>query len=168
MTRVSSDQAQRERDTLRSIIVAIVDFHAAREPDFRDGAAESFRATTDRVHATGSLSGLRQMRDDLVAMTDALRLAPAELNELDALLRMSARVSLDDVFARQFARITKLRERGRISTEAQYYLAKERLERIWDNPAHSDEFNDLQRIIDAYETTAAARAHADPHRDPAA
>jgi hypothetical protein len=51
------------------------------------------------------------------------------------MLREQAGVSLDDLQARRLACIARVRERGRITADEQYHLVRERVEKIWDDPA---------------------------------
>jgi glycerol-3-phosphate dehydrogenase len=77
--------------------------------------------------------------------------------ELDRRLRVEAGVTLDSLLTRRLARVAKLRAQGRLATEAQYYLVRERVEEVWDDPERAEEHAQLQAMVNAYEERVARR-----------
>ena len=155
MTKPLSSERQRELNVLPAVILTIIDFHASREEEFGESTAPAVRQIADAAWQKRAVSDLRQIRDELVGMTEALHIPGADLQRLQAMLRDRAGVSLDQVLAERYARIGRVRRTGRITTEAQYYLVKERVESIWYDPAHAEEIEELKALMAAYEEHAA-------------
>jgi hypothetical protein len=100
---------------------------------------------------------MRTIRDDLLAATEGTVNDPRDRQRLDALLRERTGFGLAHHFSAQHARIAKIRERGFITTDRQYYLVKERLELIATEPEHQDEATTLQALLTTYEERVALR-----------
>ena len=154
MPRSLSPEREAELDALRRLQLALADFFA---PELDAEAAAELREATERAYGGRSLAGLRAMRDESVAMVEACVREPARQRQLDTLLRERAGTSLDALLTRRRAGIAKIREQGRIATDAQYYLVREYVELIWQDPERAEEFAALQGLLDAYEQRAARR-----------
>jgi hypothetical protein len=95
------------------------------------------------------------MLDDLVAMIPAA--TQAERHELDRRLKERAGVTLSSLMERQFAQIERLVRRGKLTSEQQYYLVREHVELIDDDPEYEAELPKLFALLEAYEIVAAKR-----------
>ena len=113
-------------------------------PDLGPAAA----AGIDRAYAERDLRALRLARGDVIAMAQAATVA--ERRELDATLRAEAGVSLDDLSARDVQRIARIRARGRLTSEEQYYLVRERVDYIAGRPDRADEYGELPKLLHEY------------------
>jgi hypothetical protein len=152
MPRRLSPEKQQELDDLCALLRVLVEFKRTfLEPRIGERMMEAVEGACE----AGNLTGLRMVRDDMMAMLDAD--GSGHLRALDVLLRERLGITVDDLRARQRARIAKVRERGRITTEDQYYMIRERVEVIWDDPAKAEEFQALQGMMVAYEDRAARR-----------
>ncbi|HET6232648.1 MAG TPA: hypothetical protein VFE05_21415 [Longimicrobiaceae bacterium] len=74
------------------------------------------------------------------------------------MLRDGAGISLDSLNAKRLARIAKVRQKGKITTDAQYYLLRERIEEVWEDDERQDELHALQALMQDYEDRIVARA----------
>ena len=154
MPRSLSPERQGELNSLYALTKALVEFHRA---GFRDNLAAQLAEVVERTYRDGSLPGMRQIRDDLLAATEATVNQPSDRQRLDALLRERTGHALAHHFAAQRGQIEKIRERGFITTDRQYYLLKERLELIATDPEHQDEAAALQALLTTYEERAGER-----------
>lgn len=146
MPRALSPERQQELDSLRAILLVFADF---QRPYFDGRIADMMVEAVEKGYRERALSGLRMVRDDMVAMSEGC--TAEQMRQLDVMLRKRAGTSLDDLHGRRLARIAKIRERGRITSETQYYLAKEHVEFIWSGPERREEFQALQIMTVAYE-----------------
>ena len=89
--------------------------------------------------------GLRMaINDTLEMITD---LPQAEIDRLDMLLSQEALPTVAFVRARFSKVLRGIMKRGRIRTEDEYYLVRNAVEM----PAHTDDFEALWRMLEAYE-----------------
>ncbi|HEX6534623.1 MAG TPA: hypothetical protein VF041_08495 [Gemmatimonadaceae bacterium] len=153
MPRNLSPEKQQELDTLYRTLKAFMEWQPTADDPSVQAAMTEVRERLERDYAAGKFSGWREALNDFVAM--AQYGTPEQKRRLDGLLRDQAGISLDDLRTKQLARISKIRERGRITGDEQYYLVKERVEEIWDDPSKAEEFRALQAMLDAYEARAA-------------
>jgi hypothetical protein len=101
------------------------------------------------------LSGLREARNDLLEWASY---APGtEMRRLDHHLKSSIGLSLDDLQSKRLARLAKIREAGRITTDEQFRLAYARVEQIWDDAERRGEFDTLSRLMSDYEERVSRR-----------
>jgi hypothetical protein len=148
MPRKLSPEHQLELESLYRVLQVFAAFADGLMPDLASAASDGLR----RAYDTRDLRGLRMARGDLVAMAQAA--TAAQRRDLDAQLRARTGVSLDELTARDVQRVDRIRARGRVSSEEQYYLVRERVEFITGEPSHSAECAELQHLLDAYESRA--------------
>jgi hypothetical protein len=98
------------------------------------------------------------MLNDLVTVIQAA--TPAQRHDLDVQLRSGADCSLSSLMQKQFAQIERILKRGELTSEQQYYLVREHVELIADDPEHVQDLPRLLAMLDAYELVAAKRARA--------
>ena len=160
MPRRLSPEKQFELESLSrvlSVIAAYLDGLSGLGPDAPSLAKAVTRASEER-----NLRGLRMAQGDLIAMTQAA--TPAQRRELDHLLRDRVGVSLSSLMDRQEAQISRVRERGKLTSEQQYYLVREHVEFIGDDPERAEELRALSVMLEEYEAAAAKRLER-AHRD---
>jgi hypothetical protein len=148
MPRKLSPEHQLELEPLYRVLQVFGDFADGLTPDLGPALSEGLR----RAYEARDLRGLRMARGDMVAMAQAATVA--QRRELDAQLQARAGVSLDDMTVRDVQRVDRIRSRGRVSSEEQYYLVRERVEFINGDPTRSAECAELQRLLDAFEPRA--------------
>lgn len=102
-----------------------------------------------QAYERGHLRGLRMAYNDPVEMTRAANVPQRRL--LDARLRKEENVSLGALNTKTVERIDRIRARGRITSEEQYYLVREHVEFIAGDPNHAGEARELLGLLDAYE-----------------
>ena len=143
MPRRPAPEQQQEFDTLWAQVRAMAEF---LQPEWVASLEESMAG---RRATRANISGLREARTDLLEMASYL---PGEqLRTLDAHLQQRCSTPLDQLQTKRLSRIADLREKGRITTDEQFRLAYGRVEQIWDNPAHAEEFTHLSTLMAAYE-----------------
>lgn len=152
MPRRLSPERQHELDILREVFIVFGAYLDEQVPV----PGHSWRTLVESVHSRGDLAGMRMVRNDLIAMLVAF--SAAQRRELDRRLREGAGTTLDALETKHVDRIAKLRAKGRITTEPQYYLVKERIEVIWDDPGRTEEFQTLQGMVEDYEERTVRRA----------
>jgi hypothetical protein len=154
MPRQLSPERQRELDELFAVDSVLASFF---DRDIRLPSGRSLSAALLQAYERRDLAGVRMVHADFVGgMLPAC--SAAQRRELDRLLRAGPGVTLDSLEAQQLERIRRVQAKGRISSVQQYYMLKERVEVIWDDPARVEEFRALQALLDAYEERAARRA----------
>ena len=102
------------------------------------------------------LRGLRIAYNDLVVMTRAANATQRRV--LDARLRKEANTSLGALDKKAIERIDRIRARGRITSEEQYYFVREHVEFIAGDPDHPGDARELVELLDAYEQRASRKA----------
>lgn len=153
MTRKLSPERQQELDALYRIALVFCEFRRSRLPPQFSGMLSEI---VEKVYASQSITGMRSVQDELMNMLIG---TPADdLRGLDTMLREGAGISLDSLNAKRLARIAKVRQKGTITTEAQYYLLRERIEEVWEDDERQDEFHALQAMMQDYEDRIVARA----------
>src|SRR5690606_34325214 len=113
-------------------------------------------AVTRKAYSDRDLRGMRMMYNDLVEMTKAAD--ARERRDLDERLRARAGLNLELVQAKLTERIEKIRKRGKLTSEEQYYLVREHVEFIFDTPGREDEVQQLLAMINDFEERTVARA----------
>jgi hypothetical protein len=151
MARRLSLERQRELDDLR----AIFEVFGAFEDDIAPVAGRSWAGIVSAAHERGDLAGMRMIRNDSIESLVAF--SAAQRRELDRRLRAGPGITLDSLEAQHLARIDRIRAKGRIATEPQYYLVKERIEVIWDDPERAEEYQALRAVLQEYEERVAQR-----------
>src|SRR6476661_8261644 len=128
MARRLTPERQRELDDLR----AVFGVFGAFLDEITPVAGHSWAGIVTTVHARGDLTGMRSIRND--SIESLIAFSAAQRRDLDRRLRAGAGTTLDSLEAQHLARIDRIREKGKISSELQYYLVKERIEVVWDDP----------------------------------
>jgi hypothetical protein len=108
-----------------------------------------------KAYEERDLTGLRAARNDLLAMTSAA--SPSQRKQLDELLRQRAGTTLLALQDKQRARIARIRARGKVTSEEQYYLVREHVEFLSGDPAAAAEVGELSAMIHDFEERAAGR-----------
>jgi len=160
MPRPASPEKQRELDELARVLRVLAGF---KRPLGDESVGKMFVDAVEKTVRDGSLTGMRMMYNDLVEAAQGY--GPDQLRQLDRLLQDQAGVSLEQIFEKRNARIRKIRERGRITTDEQYYLVREYFEFIWDDPSRAEDAQALQSLMSAYEDRKARGA---PRKSPGA
>ncbi|MFL5541491.1 MAG: hypothetical protein ACJ8J0_21065 [Longimicrobiaceae bacterium] len=146
MARPVDPASRRELDELRELLLALCEFQRrVLDSPFADRMVEG----VEKAYRARSLPGLRMARNDMLSMLEGC--TADQLRQLDALLRERTDTSVAELRARQLARIARIQERGRISNDEQYYLVREHVELIWDDPAKNEELTALQALLADYE-----------------
>ncbi len=95
------------------------------------------------------LNGLKQTYNDTIEMIRDL--SPVQYKELDLILRTKFGHGLHEADKKQAERIQKLIDKGKITTEVQYYLLREYLERAWDIAEQKENMNKIEQMMELFE-----------------
>ena len=154
MPRRLSPEQNLERERLfrvLSVVGTYLDSQMGLSPE-----GETLAKATARAYEARNLRGLRMMEGDLGGLLQAA--SPTQRREVDRLLRERAGTSLSALMEKQFAQIRRLRQRGKLTSEQQYYLVREHVEFIADDAERASEAAELYALLEEYESAAAKRA----------
>jgi hypothetical protein len=153
MTRRLSAEKQLELERLSrtlSVMAAWADPLSGLPPE-----GETFAKVVARESEARNLPGLQMILNDMVAITQAAALDQRQ--DLDRQLKERAGVSLGSLMQRQFARVERILKRGKITSEQQYYLVREHMEFITNDPAYASDAAALYALLEAHENVVARR-----------
>jgi hypothetical protein len=153
MPRKLAPEKRLELDSLYRVVAVLAAFHDSLSPGLPDGG---FSGAMKRAYDQSDLRGIRMAYNDLVASLEAA--SASQKRELDAELRLKAGTSIPALFARRFERVARLRQRGKLTSEEQYYLVREYVEFAELDPAMSEDVKLLWDMLHAFEERSAARA----------
>jgi hypothetical protein len=152
-----SPEKQLELERLSRILTA---FAAWADPIMRlPPEGETLAKAVDRAIEERNRAGLRMVLNDLLPMTQAAT-TPQRL-ELDAALREHAGVSLLSLLERQSARIDRLRQRGKLTSEEQYFLVRDHIDLLAGEAEHTGGIVELHALLEQYEMNALKRSGQD-------
>ena len=136
-----------ERVTLRTQAQALAQALEAVVPELRTlGLSAALHRERPGIPPS---AGMREALDDLLTM--ASDLSGAQLRTVADELRTRHGIELDSLQQRRLRRVAAIRERGRITSDGQWYLTRSRIDEIAGFDLHSSECEELQRLADAYE-----------------
>ena len=138
-------------ETLRSQAGAVAASLEAVVPEYR---VMGFSAAFQRPVPEGAphrevIAGMRQALDDVLTMVS--HLPGTQIRAVAEELRSRHGMELDSLQQRRLRRIAAIRERGRVTSEAQWYLVRSRIDEIEALDTHREECEALRRLADAYE-----------------
>ena len=138
-------------ETLRTTTCALVDALETVVPEYRTlGLSAAFRRSDPSDVPRRLLpAGMRQGLDDVLTMVG--HLSGAQIRAVAAELRTRHGIELDSLQERRLRRIAAIRERGRVTSEAQWYLVRSRIDEIEGLGTHAEECVALQHLAHAYE-----------------
>jgi hypothetical protein len=139
-------------ETLRTQAAAVAEALEAVVPEYRalGGLSAAFRQPVPAGVPLGELlAGMRQGLNDVLTMVS--HLSGKKIREVAAELRARHGIELDSLQQRRLRRIAAIRERGRVTSEAQWYLVRSRIDEIEGLEIHSKECEALQHLADACE-----------------
>jgi hypothetical protein len=156
-----SPEQQLEIESFYRSASVIATFIDARIPALPSGG---FAAAIRKAFDERNLRGLRMAHNDLIAMTEAATLA--EKRELDVTLRHQAGITLASLLRRQYQRVERIRARGKVTSEEQYYLVREYIEFAELDPERAAEVPALAAMLQAFEERSLAAAEKRLRRHP--
>jgi hypothetical protein len=144
MARSITPEQQAELAALHGRCTLMLDAFARAEPDA--GGFAELRATVDRVAASRSLSGMRAVLRELLAMQAGLPLdTQRELGR-----NLAARLGPNVVAERDAAKVARVRARGCIRSEREYRVVCAYADAIAGDPHAQAEFLALGALLDGY------------------
>ena len=147
MTRHLSEEQIRELSLLRARAAAFIEF--LRHRGLGDEGATEMATAVNNAYKRHDLRALRTARADLDSW---LRELPPDQQQLakEALRKVGADVESDR--SRELLRIRVIEGEGRIASDDDYRLVKDRVEEIAEDPASHSELVALTLLLRAYDT----------------
>lgn len=142
MTRRLSPTAALEFESLVRVLSVLAEELAQLAPQ-----TSALLEAIDSVKSERNVRGARLVLPDLLAMTNATPVS--HRRQIDTAPRTRANTSLDALNSKLLARIARVRTRGRITSEEQYYLIRERVEFL--DAGSTEETSELWALLHAYE-----------------
>lgn len=99
----------------------------------------------------GEIRGMRMAFNDTLDMAKDLSYAQKE--ELNAILREKFGTDLNEQNNKNYKKIKRVIQRGKIKTDEEYYLLKERIEEIYDDEGKREEVEELETLLLNYENS---------------
>ena len=137
--------------TLQTQACAVAEALETVIPEFQSlGLSAAFRQSSSAGEPRrDSVGGMREGLDDLLTMVG--QLSGLQMRTVAAELRRRHGLELDSLQTRRLRLIAGVRERGRVTSDAQWYLLRSRIDEISGLDTHVDECEALQHLADAYE-----------------
>jgi hypothetical protein len=152
MSRRVSPEKQLELDSLYRVVAVIAEW---LDEHMSEQLRGQWLTATRKAYSDGDLRGIRMMYNDLVEMTNEAD--AQERRVLDGRLRARAGTNLEILQVKMAERIERIRKRGKLTSEEQYYLVREHVEFIFDTPGRSGEVEQLLTMMNDFEERSAAR-----------
>jgi hypothetical protein len=149
MPRKLSPEHRVELESLFRIVATITEWYDGLVAPGTPRMSDTMR----RAYEASDLRGMRAAYNDLLAMTNAAD--PAQRVELDRLLRDRAGLSLETLYARKRQRLDRIRARGALTSEEQYYLVREHVELIAGLPERGEEAQEFAQLLNEFEERSA-------------
>jgi hypothetical protein len=118
-------------------------------PQYRTLGGGLSAAFQQPIPADMRLAGMRQGLDEVLTMVS--HLSGKQIRKVAAELRARHGIEFDSLQQRRLRQIAAIRERGRATSDAQWYLVRSRIDEIEGLEIRSKECEALQRLADAYE-----------------
>lgn len=104
-----------------------------------------------KAFEVGEIRGMRMAFND--TLDDAKDLSYAQKEELNAILREKLGTDLNEQNNKNYKKIKRVIQRGKIKTDEEYYLLKERIEEIYDDEGKREEVEELETLLLNYENS---------------
>ena len=153
MSRKLSPKDKLELDSLYRVIATIAGWYDALSHSLN---APRMATTVRTAYEANDLRSLRMAYNDLVVMTRAAD--SIQRRDLNDRLQAEANTSLSALDRKIHERIQRIRTRGKITSEEQFYLVREHVEFIANASDRADEARELFGLLDAFERRAARSA----------
>jgi hypothetical protein len=99
----------------------------------------------------GEIRGMRMAFNDTLDMAKDLSYAQKE--ELNAILREKFGTDLNEQNNKNYKKIKRVLQRGKIKTDEEFYLLKERIDEIYEDESKSEEVDELGTLLLNYENS---------------
>lgn len=141
-----SEKKLKELLFFRDLNLIIVDYFCKLEPEIKMVYNSILKA-----FETNELCGMRETFNETIARTDFLTNSQKE--ELNAILREKLGTDLNELKNKTYKKIKRVIQRGKIKTDEEYYLLKERIEEIYDDEGKREEVEELETLLLNYENS---------------
>jgi len=153
MPRRLQPEKQLELDSLYGVVAVITEWY----DDLASGDLRGqWTAVMRRAYEDRDLRGMRMAYNDLVEMTKAAD--TEQRRDLDARLRARANTSVALLHNKTAQRVERIRTRGKITSEEQYYLVREYVAFSHGTPEMEAEAQQLFKMLHDFEARFAAQA----------
>ena len=147
MKKKLTEKQQKELAFMKDFIVFIDDYIYKDDEDI----LEEDKLCIIKAFEIGEIRGMRMAFNDTLDMAKDLSYAQKE--ELNALLREKLGTDLNEQNNKTYKKIKRVLQRGKIKTDEEFYLLKERIDEIYEDESKSEEVEELGTLLLNYENS---------------
>ena len=147
MKKKLTEKQQKELAFMKDFIVFIDDYIYKDDEDI----LEEDKLYIIKAFEIGEIRGMRMAFNDTLDMAKDLSYAQKE--ELNAILREKFGTDLNEQNNKNYKKIKRVIQRGKIKTDEEYYLLKERIDEIYDDESKREEVEELGTLLLNYENS---------------
>lgn len=147
MKKKLTEKQQKELAFMKDFIFFIDDYIYKDDEDI----LEVDKLCIIKAFEIGEIRGMRMAFNDTLDMAKDLSYAQKE--ELNAILREKLGTDLNEQNNKNYKKIKRVIQRGKIKTDEEYYLLKERIDEIYDDKSKREEVEELGTLLLNYENS---------------
>lgn len=147
MKKKLTEKQQKELAFMKDFIFFIDDYIYKDDEDI----LEVDKLCIIKAFEIGEIRGMRMAFNDTLDMAKDLSYAQKE--ELNAILREKLGTDLNEQNNKNYKKIKRVIQRGKIKTDEEYYLLKERIDEIYDDESKREEVEELGTLLLNYENS---------------
>ena len=147
MKKILTEKQQKELVFMKDWILIVHDYIFKDDEDI----LEEDKLYIIKAFEIGEIRGMRMAFNDTLDMAKDLSYAQKE--ELNAILREKFGTDLNEQNNKNYKKIKRVLQRGKIKTDEEYYLLKERIDEIYDDESKREEVEELGTLLLNYENS---------------
>ena len=147
MKKILTEKQQKEFVFMKDWILIVHDYIFKDDEDI----LEEDKLYIIKAFDIGEIRGMRMAFNDTLDMAKDLSYAQKE--ELNAILREKFGTDLNEQNNKNYKKIKRVIQRGKIKTDEEYYLLKERIDEIYDDESKREEVEELGTLLLNYENS---------------
>lgn len=147
MKKILTEKQQKELVFMKDWILIVHDYIFKDDEDI----LEEDKLYIIKAFEIGEIRGMRMAFNDTLDMAKDLSYAQKE--ELNAILREKFGTDLNEQNNKNYKKIKRVIQRGKIKTDEEYYLLKERIDEIYDDESKREEVEELGTLLLNYENS---------------
>ena len=147
MKKILTEKQQKELEIMKDWILIVHDYIFKDDEDI----LEEDKLYIIKAFEIGEIRGMRMAFNDTLDMAKDLSYAQKE--DLNAILREKFGTDLNEQNNKNYKKIKRVIQRGKIKTDEEYYLLKERIDEIYDDESKREEVEELGTLLLNYENS---------------
>ena len=147
MKKILTEKQQKELVFMKDWILIVHDYIFKDDEDI----LEEDKLYIIKAFEIGEIRGMRMAFNDTLDMAKDLSYAQKE--ELNAILREKFGTDLNEQNNKNYKKIKRVIQRGKIKTDEEYYFLKERIDEIYDDESKREEVEELGTLLLNYENS---------------